>query len=253
MADAMDAASSGRVVRAGGWNGRAQRGHLRELLSPSRILRVSVAAHSGLRAVRYADTGTGRTMSRTSARVLCNSSTSNGFLATAAIQRPICANSSVPSPRVVAAGVPDRMPLVTLRRSWVEGNDVLVGVEGGLVQGFLHDDAGDVVSLPRASRVDEHQMVVCAAADQAQTLIPVARRRAPARCPESAADNSRKSGLSASPKPTALAAMTCMSGPPCVPGKTARSMARRSSSRHRIMPPRGPRNVLCVVDVTTSQ
>ena len=32
---------------------------------------------------------------------------------------------------------------------------------------------------------------------------------------------SSNSGLSASPKQTALAAITCISGPPCNPGKTA--------------------------------
>ncbi len=36
-----------------------------------------------------------------------------GNSAIAAIQRPICSNSFAPSPRVVAAGVPKRMPLVT--------------------------------------------------------------------------------------------------------------------------------------------
>ena len=49
-----------------------------------------------------------------------------------------------------------------------------------------------------------------------------------------------------------MAATTCISGPPCVPGKTDRSMARASSCLPKISPPRAPRRVLCVVVVTMS-
>ena len=58
----------------------------------------------------------------------------------------------------------------------------------------------------------------------------------------------------ASLKRTALAAITCISGPPCVPGKTAELsfFSISALSRARIRPPRGPRSVLCVVVVTTS-
>ena len=51
---------------------------------------------------------------------------------------------------------------------------------------------------------------------------------------------------------TAFAAITCMSGPPCNPGNTALSIAAACSWRHRIVPARGPRSVLWVVNVTTS-
>src|SRR5258708_2072396 len=44
--------------------------------------------------------------------------------------------------------------------------------------------------------------------------------------------------------------MTCMSGPPWAYGKTALSTTFANSSVQRIMPPRGPRSVLCVVVVT---
>ena len=44
----------------------------------------------------------------------------------------------------------------------------------------------------------------------------------------------------------------CISGPPCIPGKTARSMSAANSFLHMITPPRGPLNVLCVVVVTMS-
>jgi len=47
-------------------------------------------------------------------------------------------------------------------------------------------------------------------------------------------------------EPTALAAMTCMSGPPWVPGNTSELsfFAISSLGRARMRPPRGPRSVL---------
>ena len=62
------------------------------------------------------------------------------------------------------------------------------------------------------------------------------------------------SGSSASLKATALAAMTCISGPPWVPGNTSdwNFFSSASLALARMMPPRGPRRVLCVVEVTTS-
>ncbi|MCY1241271.1 hypothetical protein D9M72_541630 [compost metagenome] len=51
---------------------------------------------------------------------------------------------------------------------------------------------------------------------------------------------------------TALPAMTCSSGPPCWPGNTAELIfLAMSASLERMMPPRGPARVLCVVDVVT--
>ena len=55
---------------------------------------------------------------------------------------------------------------------------------------------------------------------------------------------SLNSGVRASLKATALAAMACMNGPPWVPGKTDLSMAAASSSLHMIRAPLGPRRVL---------
>ena len=61
------------------------------------------------------------------------------------------------------------------------------------------------------------------------------------------------SGLRASAKQIALAATTCSNGPPCAPGKIILLIFTAISSLLvRIIPPRGPLNVLCVVDVTTS-
>src|SRR5699024_11993366 len=50
----------------------------------------------------------------------------------------------------------------------------------------------------------------------------------------------------------AFAAIMCINGPPCIPGKTALSIPLAYFSLHKIIPPRGPRNVLCVVVVTKS-
>ncbi len=77
---------------------------------------------------------------------------------------------------------------------------------------------------------------------------------------------SLKEGSNISPNATAFAAITCSSGPPCIPGNTAKSnkalmerifplgsftpIGLSKSSRIMMMPPRGPRNVLCVVEVT---
>ena len=49
----------------------------------------------------------------------------------------------------------------------------------------------------------------------------------------------------------ALAAITCIKGPPCRPGKIALlNFLISSSLLVKIIPPRGPLKTLCVVDVT---
>ena len=53
-------------------------------------------------------------------------------------------------------------------------------------------------------------------------------------------------------KATALPAITCISGPPWMPGKIAELMIFSCSAFIRMMPPRGPRSDLCVVEVTKS-
>src|SRR5258708_35186488 len=60
------------------------------------------------------------------------------------------------------------------------------------------------------------------------------------------------SGASPSLNEPAFAAITCSSGPPCEPGKTDLSIPFACADLQRIRPPRGPRSVLWVVDVTTS-
>ena len=53
-------------------------------------------------------------------------------------------------------------------------------------------------------------------------------------------------------KLTALAAIVCICGPPCIIGKTALSMAVACSALQTMAPERGPRSTLWVVKVTTS-
>ena len=63
-----------------------------------------------------------------------------------------------------------------------------------------------------------------------------------------------KLGSSASFKHTALPAITCIRGPPWIPGNTDLLSLNFSaaSAEARIIPPLGPRSVLCVVVVVTS-
>ena len=64
---------------------------------------------------------------------------------------------------------------------------------------------------------------------------------------------SLKSSDKASLKQTALAAITCIKGPPCKPGNIALlNFFIKSSLFVRIIPPLGPLKTLCVVEVTTS-
>ena len=54
----------------------------------------------------------------------------------------------------------------------------------------------------------------------------------------------------ASLKASALAAITCISGPPWMPGKIIEFSGFSNSALDRISPPRGPLSVLWVVLVT---
>ncbi len=172
-----------------------------------------------------------------------------GSRRTRSIRPAMTAISASFMPRVVRAGVPMRMPLVT-KGLWVS-NGML----------FL------LTVMPASSRASSASLPVmlCArsgrpasggcpsAGDQPEARAPPAPRPAPGRWRRSAAGRPRSRGCRASPKATALAAMTCISGPPWMPGKTALSMALACSSRQRINPPRGPRRVLWVVVVTNAR
>ena len=69
-------------------------------------------------------------------------------------------------PRVVKAGVPMRMPLVTRGRPLVEGDGVLVDGDAGLIQGLFRLQAGE----PGGSQVQQDEMGVGAARHQAVPL-----------------------------------------------------------------------------------
>ena len=156
--------------------------------------------------------------------------------------------SSAPMPAVVTDAAPSRSPLVTNGFSGSFGIAFLLHVIPAPVERLLRDLAGDA----ERAQVDQHQVVVGAARDDAEAL---GRRARSASAGALATTRPRTRGTTAgSPRwnATALAATTCISGPPCRPGNTALSIAAAYSRRHRIAPPRGPRSVLCVVGVTTS-
>ncbi len=106
---------------------------------------------------------------------------------------------------------------------------------------------------PRARHVEQEDVVVGAARDDAEAApaSPAARRTGVGH--DLRLVGAELLGLGASRKATALAAMTCISGPPWMPGKTARSISLANSCLHSTMPARGPRRVLWVVVVTKWQ
>ena len=107
--------------------------------------------------------------------------------------------------------------------------------------------------MPLSTEIEQEQVVVRPAGDDAVTArLQHAHHRA--RVVEHLALIAANSGCSASRNATALAAITCINGPPCVPGKIIELsfLVTSSLARARISPPRGPRSVLCVVVVTTS-
>ena len=126
----------------------------------------------------------------------------------------------------------------------VEGHHVLVGGDAGA----LERDARAALPVELAARPARAGTGGCRCrptrcGSRAPRAPPRARARSRAICARS------RGTRAAAPrrKATALAAITCMSGPPCPPGKTAVSIAFANRASHRIMPPRGPRSVLCVV------
>ena len=78
--------------------------------------------------------------------------------------------------------------------------------------------------MPERAEVHEHQVVVGAAGDEAQA-VPGQLGGQRLGVVDDLLLVAANSGCSASWKATALAAMTCISGPPWMPGKTAVSIA----------------------------
>ena len=144
----------------------------------------------------------------------------------------ICAISGSPMPAVVTAGVPSRSPLVTNGERGSSGIGVLVEGDAGPVEHLLGHLAGELGV--EGAQVDQHQVVVGAARDEPEALAGQGLGQGLGVGARSGRRTSRNSGWAASAKATALAAMTCSSGPPCRPGNTALSMAVASSARQRM-------------------
>ena len=141
---------------------------------------------------------------------------SSGAASTRAMSAPMAPISAARMPRVVIAGVPRRIAAGHHRRIGVEGNRVLVDRDAGAAERGLGDLAGEALR----EDVDQHQVVVGAAADHAEAgarPAPAASACALATTLALVVGELRLGGL---PKHTALAAMMCISGPPCTPGNT---------------------------------
>ncbi|MPN16364.1 hypothetical protein SDC9_163703 [bioreactor metagenome] len=145
------------------------------------------------------------------------------------------------------AGVPIRMPLVTIGFSGSLGMEFLL-----IVMWAAPSTASASLPVMPLARRSTSMTWLC---------VPPLTMRRPRSVSVSAttwaflrtwAAYCLNSGCSASWKAIALAAMMCISGPPCRPGNTALLMAFSCSAFIRITPPRGPRRLLCVVVVTTS-
>src|SRR5579871_685804 len=194
---------------------------------------------------RSAYSGNASHMLSTCLRMLARAAASVRLCNASAIQCPICRISASFMPRVVSAGVPMRIPL---------------GFSGGLVSNgiaFLFTvmpawSSAFSASLPSMPFEKTSTSIRCVS-------VPPEIMRKPSPARDSASTfalattcfaYSRNSGCIASRKQIALAAMMCTRGPPCMPGKTTLSIAGPNSALERIMPERGPRSVLCVVEVT---
>ena len=163
---------------------------------------------------------------------------------------PISWKSSACRPRVASAGVPTRRPLRDHRRARVERHRVAVDGDADVVQAVL----GLLAVELGVAQVDEHEVHVGAAGEDVDAVAGAraAPRRPPWRRRRCAPGARGRAPTAAILSATALPAITCSSGPPCWPGKTAELIFLAYSSRQRIRPPRAPPSVLWIVVVTTS-
>ena len=167
-----------------------------------------------------------------------------------AMIRPTSRKSSSSKPRIVAAGVPIRTPEATVGGR--SSNGTVFRFTVSCTSSSRSSASLPVQSVARRSSWRRCVSVPPVSDVEAARDQPVGERvgvRAhllPGRrgTPPSAAIR----------KHVAFAAIACTSGPPCIPGKTARStrlrvlLAGRGRSRRA-----GPASVLCVVEVTKSQ
>ena len=151
-------------------------------------------------------------------------------------------------PRVVTAGVPSRMPLGLNGELVSKGMVLRLTVMPALCSAV---SAGRPSSPSRNTSTSSRWVSVPPDTTRNPCSVrPAASARALATI---RAWYCLNSGCIASRKQTALAAMTCTSGPPCIPGNTILSMGCAYWARLRMNPERGPRSVLCVVEVTMSE
>ncbi len=124
-------------------------------------------------------------------------------------------NSASPNPRVASAGVPIRRPEVTIGGRGSNGHRVAVDGDADLVEQIFALLAVELT----VAQVDEHQVDIGATGQyrypglgDVVAVSRSARMRAPSsvRCWRSL--NSSEPAIFSA---TALAAITCMSGPPC--------------------------------------
>ncbi|GAQ68275.1 hypothetical protein SsS58_08734 [Streptomyces scabiei] len=161
--------------------------------------------------------------------------------------------SSAVKPRVARAGVPIRRPEVTIGGRGSLGTALRLTV---MPTSWRRSSA----CCPSRSEWRRSTRIRCTSVPPERTSTPASRasgavsRSARIFAPSTVRRwRSLNSSLAATLKETALAAMTCSSGPPWKPGKTEElSFLANSLPRARMMPPRGPPRVLWVVEVTTS-
>ena len=146
-------------------------------------------------------------------------------------------------------GRADSQPGRDGRRARVERDGVAVDGDADVVQPVLGLLAVEV----RVAQVDQHQVHVGAAGQHvhaAREQLLAHDPRARARALLALAEQSPTTRSSAPPP---CPAITCISGPPCWPGKTAELIFFAHSSLQRIIPPRAPPIVLWIVVETTSE
>mmetsp|Transcript_11672 Transcript_11672/g.31364 ORF Transcript_11672/g.31364 Transcript_11672/m.31364 type:complete len:203 (+) Transcript_11672:113-721(+) len=151
-----------------------------------------------------------------------------------------------PAPRVVIAQLPRRTP------PGVAG-DVSPGNALRLRTNDTRSHKRSIFDPVRLSERKSHNARWLSVPSVAMRQPFSARRAAKAWQLETTSSQYRlNSGVDTSPSCTAMAPMVALCGPPCSAGNTASSTRLWNSLRQNIMPPRGPRRLLCVVVVTTS-
>lgn len=160
--------------------------------------------------------------------------------------------SAAVKPRVASAGEPMRRPEVTMGGRGSFGTALRLTV---MPVSWSRSSA----CWPSSSDSRRSTRTRWTSVPPESTETPAARassrssRSARIRAPSSVrCCRSRNSSDAAILNDTALAAITCSSGPPCWPGKTAELIFLARAWRERMTPPRGPPRVLCVVVVTMS-